>query len=195
MVGLLGSWVLAWQLRQVLPPLNHLQEFLWWLIIKGVLWVVPVVALVRWRHGHFFAWMGLNHLQGLGVGFLLSALWFFVNVPLVPGMRPGPVSLISSVLFTPVLEEVLFRGYALGRLREGGWSHPVANLIAATGFSLLHLPGWIQMGKSPEYLAIEGVKMLVFGGLFGLIARDRSLWVAVLAHALHNLVASGLFGR
>ncbi len=195
MVGLLGSWVLAWQLRQVLPPLNHLQEFLWWLLIKGVLWVVPVVALVRWRQPSFWGWMGLDHLRGLGVGFLLSAAWFLVNVPLVPGQRPGPVSLMSSVLFTPVLEELLFRGYALRRLREGGWSFPLANLIAAFGFALLHLPGWIQMGKTPDFLGIEGVKMLVFGGLFGLISRDRSLWVAVLAHALHNLVASGVFGR
>ena len=97
------------------------------------------------------------------------------------------VAFITLVIMAPLAEEILFRGYFLGRLSEktGKW---VAMLITALVFGLMHLPAFSETGIVLQWsAAIDTFAMgLVVGALRNL---SGSIWAGVVLHALKNGVA------
>lgn len=97
------------------------------------------------------------------------------------------VAFITLVILAPLAEELLFRGYFLGRLSEkiSKW---LALIVTALVFGLLHLPGvtdtgvvW-QWGAAADTFAlglIAGSLRLLTGGI----------WAGVLLHAIKNAIA------
>jgi membrane protease YdiL (CAAX protease family) len=112
-----------------------------------------------------------------------------------PGMSPWTMA--TAAAYGALVEEVVCRwgllalfAYLLDRL---GMSRPagfwVANVAAALGFGLLHLPGAFALGVHPNVVVVtyllvgNGLVGLVFGWLF----RRRGLESAMLAHGSTDL--------
>ncbi len=112
-----------------------------------------------------------------------------------PGMSPWTTA--TAAAYGALVEEILCRwgllavfAYLLDRL---GVSRPtgfwVANVAAALGFGLLHLPAAFALGMHPNFVGVayllvgNGLVGLVFGWLF----RRRGLESAMLAHGSTDL--------
>ena len=79
-------------------------------------------------------------------------------------------------LFVPFAEEVLFRGVLYGWLRR--WGVVLATLVSAAVFGIAHFAPVIMIPA-----ALMGVVNAV------LYERSGSLWPAVAAHAVNNVIA------
>ena len=95
---------------------------------------------------------------------------------------------ITLVIMAPLAEELLFRGYFLGRMSErtGKWS---AVLVTSVAFGLMHLVGLsesgaivLQWGAAADTFAMG----LTAGALRTFTG---SIWAGVLLHGLKNAVA------
>jgi membrane protease YdiL (CAAX protease family) len=97
-----------------------------------------------------------------------------------PGLRLALAVVVASL--GPLVEEILFRGVLLSALIQRwrvGWSVT----ISAAVFALAHLPSmqW-------QWYALPDLALLA-AALSWLRLRARSLWPAVLAHGVNNLLA------
>lgn len=174
--------------------------------VKFTLWVLPVfitLAVLRIRPFTYlklttpvnkrglivsalvvFVWLSLvligeSFLQGKSIGVLLS--------------RKAPlwVGILAGVFFSPIWEEILFRGFFLNRLNES-LSFWKSNLISAFLFALVHVPYWVSKNGFSGPVIKDLVNVFLLGCLFGWVMRKtNSLWPAIGAHIANNFV-SGL---
>lgn len=95
---------------------------------------------------------------------------FFEQVPHIP-----PLVAVAFSLFVGVHEEVLFRGFILGRLRAIFGSTPVAVIVSSVIFGMLH-----------GYQGMVGVVQTTTVGLVlaTIAARFRTIWPTILAHGM-----------
>lgn len=125
--------------------------------------------------------------------------WHAVLAGVVLGQTPSldlAAAVVSGFTLATFVEEVYFRGFLLGALVPalGFWP---ANLASATLFALIHLPGWLAVGRAaaPGPLALDAVGVLALGLACGwLVGRTGSLWSAIVLHALHNVSVVVWFG-
>jgi membrane protease YdiL (CAAX protease family) len=95
------------------------------------------------------------------------------------GVAGVVITLLVVAVAGPVLEEALLRGTVLQALRSrlGVWPAVAASSVA---YALLHASAW------------SFLPLVVLGAALGWLAtRSRSLWPAVTAHLLYNLVLVG----
>lgn len=137
------------------------------------------------------AWLGALAVGALGIG--SSLLWSF-GLDLA-GFDPGPQAVLRELFgaspaeqawmalllagIAPLLEELLFRGFALPLAVEslGRRAGPV---LLALAFTLFH-------AHAPQ--ALPPILVLALG-LGELRLRSGSVWPCVLAHALNNALAT-----
>ena len=161
-------------------------EAIWWLYITGML--VYVLRVERRPLSSIgFRCLGARDIAiGIGAGIaILAALAcvYYLIFPLLhwdlsQGMNrlaatPLWWRLISTVR-AAVSEELLFRGYAMERLRELSGSRGIAAGVSCTVFMLDHVPTW-----GWQHLAIAGIGGIALTVLY---LWRRNLWVNILAH-------------
>lgn len=91
---------------------------------------------------------------------------------------PALVSALSTVLFAPIAEEVIFRGLVYTRLRRAipAW---LACLITSLAFGLLHGQIiWVS------YAFVMGVALTM------VFERTKTLWASIIVHITFNLFGS-----
>lgn len=91
-----------------------------------------------------------------------------------------------NVLVNPIYEELIFRGWILGRLARWRSNGP-AIVVSSLLFGLLHLRNiyWMETGALVGTMASAA---LLTGPLFAYVAlRCRSVWPAVILHYANNL--------
>lgn len=96
---------------------------------------------------------------------------------------PGPG---FNALFAPIYEELVFRGWILGRLVRSR-SNTFAIAVSGLLFGILHLRNiyWLDAWPLARSMLFTG---LVLGPLLGYVTlKCRSLWPAVSLHYLNNL--------
>ena len=115
--------------------------------------------------------------------------WDFLMPPEIPDglLLPGGwvvFSALALAVWTPIAEEVFFRGFVLRGLANR-WGMTPALVISAAVFAALHL--------APALLLPVFVTGLLLGFLYH---RTGSLWPCIAVHAAQNLVAvlSSWFG-
>jgi len=99
---------------------------------------------------------------------------------IAPALRI-PLVLVATCV-GPLVEELLFRGVLLSALMQR-WRVGWAVAISSLAFALIHLPG-LQW----QSFALPDLTLLALA-LAWLRLRSGSLWPAVLAHGVNNLVA------
>lgn len=127
-------------------------------------------------------WAQLATVTGLFVAsVLLSAHEFRTRGTAFGFAGPG-----FNAIVCPIYEELIFRGWILGRLahRRPAWQ---AILVSSALFGILHLRliYWLEPPALARTMAWSG---LVLGPLFGWVTlRTRSVWPAVMLHYANNL--------
>lgn len=130
-----------------------------------------------------FSTARLNPMMLLWAAILLFAVGIVIEplLNLLPNPQPelgrGPWTLLMTVIFAPVLEELLCRGVVLGSLRAK-YGVVVAWLGSSLFFGILHL--------SPMLVVNACIIGLILGYIY--IATE-SIWASMLLHAFNNAVA------
>lgn len=94
----------------------------------------------------------------------------------------GPMMILSLVVLAPLVEEVGFRGIALGCMLGRGIPAPVAIIVQAVGFALLHT----------QYTPAALFGVFVLGLFLGWLRyASKSIAPPILAHMAINLQAVG----
>ena len=104
---------------------------------------------------------------------MLGANWHYV------------MAFLTLVVFAPLAEELLFRGYLYGKLRK---SAPIwlAVLVSGLAFGLAHL--WGGPGSELQWLVM--IDTMVLGVMLALLREyTGAVWAGVLVHALKNGIA------
>ena len=191
--GFFGGGILAGFLRQVLDPFLMVfvlqaivYGWMFYLLTKAGLPVRELFKPFRW------SWVGKGYLLCLGSVFV-------VNVSMAKLLGESPQSenpvlklfldaaawkfgfLGLLVVFVgPVFEELMFRGWLVGSLREK-WGDTAAIVVSSALFAVIHgdLPGM------PALFALG----LVFGWVY---RRSGSLWASILVHGMWNATTFSL---
>ena len=108
--------------------------------------------------------------------------WEILAPPELPGelLLPGPMvifSVLALAIWTPLAEEVFFRGFVM-RGMINRWGPAPAVVISAAVFAALHF--------EPALLLPVFVIGLLLGGLYWY---TKSIWPCIAVHAVQNLVA------
>ena len=125
-----------------------------------------------------FAW-----LYGMAASALATQFgWHWLTPPELPAglLLPGPAlaaSVLALVIWTPLAEEIFFRGFLMRGIAHR-WGLAPALLTSAAIFAILHL--------TPGVLLPVFVTGLLLGALS---AYTRSLWPPIAAHAAQNALA------
>jgi membrane protease YdiL (CAAX protease family) len=172
--------------------------------VKFLLWVVPVFVTLAVARIKPFTYLKLTtpvNRRGLLVGAMVSLVWFSLVIfgeALISGRDAGAMlarssewlTILAGVFFSPIAEEILFRGFFLNRLHESlmFWK---ANVISALLFMLSHWPYWVSKnGFSPQVIK-DSVNVFLLGCLFGwLMKKTNSLWPAIGAHIANNFLSN-----
>lgn len=111
------------------------------------------------------------------------------------GGAAAAVVLFTALSPATLVEEIHFRGFLLNKLRQitGLWR---ANVASSCLFGLIHVPGWIALGRfATPFVAVDLVGLVVVGMLLGwAMMKTGSLWSAYVLHALHNGLVVSVVG-
>ena len=96
---------------------------------------------------------------------------------------------LAFIFFSPISEEILFRGFILNKLGETlrFWT---ANLLTAVLFTLIHWPFWLWRNGFQVGMLQTSAGIFLLAILLGYVVRlTNSLWPAVAVHVANNLLA------
>jgi membrane protease YdiL (CAAX protease family) len=185
---LLGSWETA-----------HISGGLggsWiWVAVKFSYWCVPILLYcsLKGRLGTYLDEKFGFHLTWSSA-LVLIPLWFLVLLLedhlAIPARDLTYSHLVTSVVTTPIIEEFVFRGFILDRLKEG-LSFGRANLYQAILFSGVHLPYYYELDRLGNVRLLVGnlLYLAVFAYASGYLAqRTKSLYPSIVLHAINNLL-------
>ena len=186
----------------------HSWRLVFSILIKFVLWVVPAVGLLIWvdRENPFIALAITTPVKWKDLIFslIVSALYFVVIfffeylvthrtlLPLIQAPSSKLLSNLLSVFFSPIVEELLFRGYVFYKF-ESRFSFWSANLIQAFLFTAMHWPNWIWTGGVQISLVATSLGVFIVGLLLGWVRkRTGSIFPPIIVHITNNFLVSFL---
>lgn len=102
----------------------------------------------------------------------------------------GLLSSLASVSITPVSEEMVFRGFILGKLSEVT-SFPAANVITSILFVGIHQPNWLWVNGLQPWIPVVSGGIFILSLLLGWIVKStNSLYPAIAGHILNNFISA-----
>ncbi len=171
-------------------------EIIWWTLVALLL------CYVRWLERLPLSSIGFsspgirNILIGIAAGIVIFAGLAGIYLVILPALHfkedPQVTAVMSLMLAKPfwwrltlilrgaIAEEIIFRGYAIERLRELTGSFSIAGVISCTVFALEHLGIW-----SWGHVVIAGFAGAILTLLY--IWR-RNLWVNTIAHFVPDAI-------
>ena len=126
-----------------------------------------------------------------GGGFWLG-LWLWLPIHLITLTQVMSFAFLSRVILSPALEELIFRGYLQGHLRQQSWGQQGwGGLTAANGFTSLFFMAGHWWSHPPLWAAAVLLPSLIFG-----YCRDRynSIYPCIVLHTFYNIGYFGLTG-
>jgi CAAX protease family protein len=202
-ISFLSLWYVIGKNGRLVPTpfvlmINHsLMFILMWMILRRSGWRLSDIG---WRVSRSWSGLLLQILIGVGAGALLYSLDRFAIAPLsericnalqwtytgIPRVRPNPSLvlyigvIVASTLFAGIVEESVYRGYAITVLRQK-LGVAFAVIVTSLFFGVLHL-GFFG---APSMVAnfFDGLLLAV------LYVWRESLLPPVVAHAVGNAIA------
>lgn len=190
-----GATALAWMLvRDAVRPYGP------WVAlgVKGLL-SAGTGAILCWLlyRERPIAALGLGAPVARGVPRALLVVGLYLAAVMLLGHLTGepanlalpPAMLLATTLFNSIVEEAAFRGVLVLHLARHMrfW---IANLVGAAAFVAVHLPTFVKVAPPPA-VVIMSASLFVLALVLGDATRaTRSIWIAVLAHTVNNLIAS-----
>jgi len=174
--------------------------------MKFLLWVAPSIAFLYLRKQpkpfHFLGLLGKisreNVLKAMGwialfFGMMIAIEYFVQGRSLYKLFEADGqkwYGVILFVAFSPLFEEILFRGLILNQLREAT-SFWKANLITSVLFVLIHWPYWIWHNGFSTSTAVTSASLFIVSLFFGYLVKvTNSIWPSTIAHIINNVLAS-----
>lgn len=159
------------------------------------------VLVLRWRNlplsllGMSLRGRGKDLLAGLGVAVLLYAVGFGTSLLMgtveIASVEWVPRDLLGTLLFfllVAVTEEVMLRGFVLGRMLSAGMNRFVALFLSSALFSAMHL-------FNPNFALLPFVNILLAGCLLGAsFLYTRNLCFPVVLHWFWNWLQGLVLG-
>lgn len=159
------------------------------------------VLVLRWRKlplsllGMSLRGRGKDLLAGLGVAVLLYAVGFgtslLMGIVEIASVQWVPRDLLGTLLFfllVAVTEEVMLRGFVLGRMLSAGMNRFVALFLSSALFSAMHL-------FNPNFALLPFVNILLAGCLLGAsFLYTRNLCFPVVLHWFWNWLQGPVLG-
>lgn len=159
------------------------------------------VLVLRWRKlplsllGLSCKGRGKDLLAGLGVAVLLYAVGFGTSLLMgtveIASVEWVPRDLLGTLLFfllVAVTEEVMLRGFVLGRMLSAGMNRFVALFLSSALFSAMHL-------FNPNFALLPFVNILLAGCLLGAsFLYTRNLCFPVVLHWFWNWLQGPVLG-
>lgn len=159
------------------------------------------VLVLRWRQlplsllGMSLKGRGKDLLAGLGVAVLLYAVGFGTSLLMgtveIASVQWVPRDLLGTLLFfllVAVTEEVMLRGFVLGRMLSAGMNRFVALFLSSALFSAMHL-------FNPNFALLPFVNILLAGCLLGAsFLYTRNLCFPVVLHWFWNWLQGPVLG-
>lgn len=159
------------------------------------------VLVLRWRNlplsllGMSLKGRGKDLLAGLGVAVLLYAVGFGTSLLMgtveIASVEWVPRDLLGTLLFfllVAVTEEVMLRGFVLGRMLSAGMNRFVALFLSSALFSAMHL-------FNPNFALLPFVNILLAGCLLGAsFLYTRNLCFPVVLHWFWNWLQGPVLG-
>ena len=131
---------------------------------------------------------GLNELSYRVLRLLIGSFTNLNDVTISAQVNDAPRSTFLIVVFlAPFVEEVLFRGYVFGNLREK--NRTAAYIVSCALFAFLHVWQFAVVEQSLSYFLLM-LQYLVPGFIFAwCYERSGTLWGAILPHMFVNALA------
>lgn len=159
------------------------------------------VLVLRWRNlplsllGMSLRGRGKDLLAGFGVAVLLYAVGFGTSLLMgtveIASVEWVPRDLLGTLLFfllVAVTEEVMLRGFVLGRMLSAGMNRFVALFLSSALFSAMHL-------FNPNFALLPFVNILLAGCLLGAsFLYTRNLCFPVVLHWFWNWLQGPVLG-
>ncbi len=176
-------------------------------LVKFVVWVLPAAAFVRFaRQRSPLRYFGLTALPSarkwcfslvstaifLGLIVIIDRLFSGKSLTLFDASVASVLAVVAAHMVSPVLEEILFRGFVLNELmaKLTFWR---ANVLTSFFFVLFHWPYHLWSEGPTANLAMMSVSLFAISVFLGwLYAVTNSLWPAIVAHVANNVLASFL---
>lgn len=192
---------LGYKLAAVEMPEGGLLSHVWETLFMLVGYLSAAVLILRWRNlplsllGLSLKGRGKDLLAGVGVavllyvvGFGLSLLMGMVEVADVQWMPRDLLGALMFFLLVAVTEEVMLRGFVLGRMLSEGMNRFVALLLSSALFSAMHL-------FNPNFAFLPFVNILLAGCLLGAsFLYTRNLCFPIVLHWFWNWLQGPVLG-
>ena len=168
-------------------------------IVTAVVCVGLIALIIKWRHTlSITEYLGLQWISvktllislaiGIGVAILMDGLTYLLKKPVVTEWQlemftaTNPVMLwLSLIVFTPIFEETLFRGFLFEGFRHSRIGVIGAVILTAFLWAISHV----------QYDTYGIAQIFVLGIVLGIVRfKTGSLWSTISMHALINLIAT-----
>ncbi|NBC65711.1 MAG: CPBP family intramembrane metalloprotease [Bacteroidetes bacterium] len=134
-------------------------------------WLIFGTSENNWFVQHAF--MLSESLESIPEGTSLETMFWIVTIP--------------AMIFSPIGEEFLFRGYIQKSLSDE-WGPKVGQIVQASAFALVHLAHYGLLPFQPLLILVWVPSMFLTGLVFGwIVQKSGSVWPAVAAHSIFNL--------
>lgn len=172
-------------------------------IWKITVWLFPVIAIFKTEQYPVLTYLKLNSdkraamLWGVlsvsfiaGYNILMHAL-FYANIEFSPWLTF--TQWLNTVFIAGVVEEILFRGYFLQKIKER-FSFWKSNLLVSLLFVSIHFPIWYVNADKIAHNMAAWAQLIAF--IFGfsllqgwLLRKSGSLWPCIMMHMMNNFMA------
>lgn len=166
------------------------------IIIKFIFWIILVFVYskVIYKENIFDKLSFKNNKKGILYAFIFGYFLLVINLAynyLSRGtlfdFNVSVRGFISAVVFAPIIEEIVFRGYILEKLKL---SLPFfwANFLTAILFVLIHFPGWLIWGDG---VSLEtSLSILLVSFIWGYMYKKSGSFLSpILGHTFNNLIS------
>lgn len=201
-----------WSFREIiLRPIfsgafNGIEFVLIETLTKLLIWTLPAILLIKYYEEELF--VGLKEMlinKVKWVKFSLIAIAFFIYYLLIIYFSFGKIAvnpafrvetIISSVLFVGITEEVVFRGWLLNAMlkKMKPW---YAVIINAALFLAIHFPIWIYRGQfyNIPMMVNNCIVIILLSTIFSwTFIKSKNIFLPIMLHMIWNLFSVLFFG-